>query len=273
MAGARVVALCTLSCVAAAIGSPVAAAPAQEPTGLVTLVHAVRGLTADIYLDGSVVLETFQPERTTDPLPIPAGDHLVEVRSAGLAASSEPLLSAPLSVVARTQSSAVVHLDADGAPALTSFSEEVTPTPAGQGRVRVRNVAASGPIDVQIGGETVATGLANGTESGRDFAAGTYPVTASAGGQELLPPAELSVAAGSATAIYLIGAASDDSLAWLIQSIATGADAPQSISGGTDGLAAPAPFPTSSIAVLGGVAAVAMVARIRTRATCRAAER
>ena len=44
------------------------------------VVHGLRGLVADIYLDGTLVLPTFQPERSTDPLPIPAGDHLIEIR-------------------------------------------------------------------------------------------------------------------------------------------------------------------------------------------------
>jgi hypothetical protein len=230
--------------------TPAAAAPAQEPAGVVTLVHGVRGLVADVYLDGALVLETFQPERTTDPLQIPAGDHTVEVRSAGQAVASEPLLTATLSVVAGSNVSATVHVDADGAPALTAFTDDVQPTPAGQGRLAVRHVAAAGPLDVAVGGEPVASALANGTESVQSLAAATYPVTVTSGGEEVIPATDLPLAAGSLTAIYLIGAAADDSLTWLVASIPTTAVAPQVINSGTDGLAAPTPFPTAAVAAL-----------------------
>src|SRR5258705_10101875 len=78
---------------------PVQAHAAGE-TGTVTLVHGVRGLVADIYLDGAVALQVFQPERTAGPLTVPAGAHAVEVRTAGSPAPSAPLLSATLNVPA-----------------------------------------------------------------------------------------------------------------------------------------------------------------------------
>jgi len=249
----------------AAFTTPAAAAPGQEPTGVVMLVHGVRGLVADVYLDGTLVLETFQPERTTDPLQIPAGDHAVEVRSAGMAASSEPLLAATLTVVANTHTSATVHLAADGSPALTAFTDDVQPTPAGQGRVAVRHVAAAGPVDVAVGGETVASGLANGTESVRSLAVGTYPVSVASGGQAVIPSSDLPLSAGSLTAIYLIGAAADDSLTWLVAPIPTTAVAPQVINSGTSGLVAPPPFPTAVVAAL---TLLVVVAALRARASC-----
>ena len=75
--------------------------PRTHPTsrpGSVRVVHGLRGLVADIYLDGTLVLPTFQPERSTDPLAIPAGDHLVEIRAAGAAATETPLLTQTVTV-------------------------------------------------------------------------------------------------------------------------------------------------------------------------------
>ena len=65
------------------------------------VVHGLRGLVADIYLDGTLALPTFQPERATDPLAIPAGDHLVEIRAAGAAATETPLLTQTVTVPGR----------------------------------------------------------------------------------------------------------------------------------------------------------------------------
>ncbi len=59
-----------LGVVAAGFGTAEAQVPPD--TGMVRVVHGLRGLVADVYLDGTLVLPTFQPERSTDPLAIPA---------------------------------------------------------------------------------------------------------------------------------------------------------------------------------------------------------
>ena len=103
---------------AAALGTAAVAdaqTPDQQP-GAVRVVHGLRGLVADIYLDGTLVLPTFQPERSTDPLAIPAGDHLIEIRAAGAAATETPLLTQTVTVPAGFQGSLVAHLDADRQP-------------------------------------------------------------------------------------------------------------------------------------------------------------
>src|SRR5688500_14862772 len=99
---AAILAATMASCVATLVVPT--SASAQE-TGTVTLVHGVRGLVADIYLDGKVALQVFQPERTAGPLNLPAGAHPVEVRPAGAPATSAPLLSATLTVPAGSRQS------------------------------------------------------------------------------------------------------------------------------------------------------------------------
>ncbi|MGH9271385.1 MAG: DUF4397 domain-containing protein, partial [Ilumatobacteraceae bacterium] len=68
-----------------AAGGVASTASAQEAPGTVRVVHGLRGLVADIYVDGALALPTFQPERSTDPLPLAAGDHVVEIRTGGAA--------------------------------------------------------------------------------------------------------------------------------------------------------------------------------------------
>jgi len=99
----------TAAVMAVALVSPVAIlvmpVPAQAAdTGTVTLVHGVRGLVADIYLDGAVALQVFQPERTAGPLTLPAGSHAVDVRAAGSAATSTPLRSSTAASIASRRS-------------------------------------------------------------------------------------------------------------------------------------------------------------------------
>ena len=81
----RFVAAAAMAAVLAGGAAAGAAGAQDDQTGLVRVVHGLRGLVADIYLDGTLALPTFQPERSTDPLPIPAGDHLIEIRAAGAA--------------------------------------------------------------------------------------------------------------------------------------------------------------------------------------------
>ncbi|HEY8094285.1 MAG TPA: DUF4397 domain-containing protein, partial [Acidimicrobiales bacterium] len=81
-----------------AAGSVVAAAvpaSAQDATTAnVVIVHALRGFTADLYVDGKLLINTFRPERSTDPMAVPAGSHLVEIRAAGTGADTAPAVTA-----------------------------------------------------------------------------------------------------------------------------------------------------------------------------------
>jgi hypothetical protein len=118
--------------------------------GLIRVVHGLRGLVADIYLDGTLTLPTFQPERSTEPLPIPAGDHLIEIRSAGAAMTDAALLTQTVTVPAGFAGSLVAHLGPTGAPTLTVFADDVTPVPAGTSRLVVRHTAAAEDINVLL---------------------------------------------------------------------------------------------------------------------------
>src|SRR5688572_10763661 len=129
----------TVSATAATVS---AQAPAEQ-VGTVRVVHGLRGLVADVYLDGNLALPTFQPERATDPIAIPAGDHLVEIRAAGAAATETPLLTQTVTVPAGFVGSLIAHLAGDGTPTLTAYADDLSTVPAGQARVVVRHSAAA----------------------------------------------------------------------------------------------------------------------------------
>ena len=135
--------------------------------GSVRVVHGLRGLVADVYLDGTLVLPTFQPERSTDPLPIPAGDHLVEIRSAGAAMTETPLLTQTVTVPAGFVGSLVAHLDGAGEPTLTAFADDLTAVPAGESRVVVRHAAAAEPVAVLLNDQATFTRCRAGSRGRR----------------------------------------------------------------------------------------------------------
>src|SRR4051812_39528741 len=68
-------------------------AGAQTGTAHVVLLHGLQGVVADVYLDGAIVFQAFQPERVTDPLDIPAGPRRVDIRPTGAPATSPPAVS------------------------------------------------------------------------------------------------------------------------------------------------------------------------------------
>jgi Domain of unknown function (DUF4397) len=198
-------------------GTGAPAAHAQEESGgLIRVVHGLRGVVADIYLDGTLVLATFQPERSTDPLAIPAGDHLIEIRAAGAAITEAALLTQTVTVPAGFQGSLVARLDQTGAPALTVFADDLTPVPAGSARVVVRHVAAAEDVNVLLNAQPALTDLAPAKEASAVIPSGAYEVavTALAGGAPLAPPQNVEFPDGTANFMYLIGSEADHTLGW-----------------------------------------------------------
>src|SRR5215210_4801648 len=141
--GKRMLPVATLALVLASVLG-LGTAGAQEATGTVTIVHGFRGLVADVYLDGTLILESFEPERATDPVQLAAGDHQVEVREAGAAASSAAAVAGTLTVPAGSNLSAVVE------PTMTVFNNDTAGVAPGSTRLVVRHAAAAGPVSVSL---------------------------------------------------------------------------------------------------------------------------
>ena len=251
--------------------SPASATPAsaQAPTGTVTIVHAFRGLVADVYLDGKLALQGFEPERTTAPLQIPAGDHAVAVREAKADPNSAPAVAGTLKVTAGANISAVVHMAQDGKPTMTQFDNDVNRVAPGTARLIVRHTAAAPAVNVIVDGTPLAANLVNPNQSpARDLPAAAHQVTvdAAGGGTAVVPPDSITLADGTAQILYLIGSTSDNSVGWLTQTVQGLTSAPAGVPTGTDGLAQPARFPITVFMVLLALAVMTAPAlRLRRR--------
>ncbi len=262
--------------VALAITAFSATAGAQAPNdqvGSVRVVHGLRGLVADIYLDGNLALPTFQPERATDPLPIPAGDHLVEIRTAGAAATETPLLSQTVTVPAGFSGSLVAHLGPDGNPTLTAYADDLTPVPAGQARIVVRHDAAAPAVVVLLNNEPTFASLAPEAEAAQVVAAGDYTVTVTpAGGSGSAPaPQNVQLAEGTANFMYLIGSQADGTLGWAAVQVKDLQTAPAMIQTGDGstlaggGGANPLTVSVVALAAVGAVATALLAVQGRSR--------
>ena len=115
-----------------------AASAADPGMASVRVVHGLGGVVADVYFDSALVLQTFQPETSTDLFEVDAGPHTVDIRLAGSLAAAPPLLTGRVDITPGKTWSLVAHLAADGKPTLSTFEDDVTAVPPGQTRVVVR---------------------------------------------------------------------------------------------------------------------------------------
>jgi hypothetical protein len=269
-----------LAAAGAVIGTTVIVGPmvaqAQTPTGLVTVVHGLRGVVADVYIDNTLLLPAFQPERVTDPVAVPAGEHHVDIRVTGKPANSPPDVAADVNVQADARQSVVAHLDAGGAPTITAYLDDMSPVAAGETRAIVRHTAAAPAVDVGLNQTVVASGL---TEPGSTTAVvppATYEVSVWQAGTQspLAAPQPATLTEGAATVMYLIGSAQSNTLSWVAEQIPNLATPPSQIQTGDSGLAADngSSFPYLPVTVAVGVAgAAAVVTADLTRRRRRAA--
>ena len=265
----RVLPLATLAFVLVSLFG-LGTAGAQEATGTVTIVHGFRGLVADVYLDGTLILESFEPERATDPVQLAAGDHDVEVREAGAEASSAAAVSGTLTVPAGSNLSAVVHLSEDGEPTMTVFDNDTSGVSPGSTRLTVRNTAATDPVSVSLDDAPLAADLSNPKEAGREVSATTHRVAVSAGSEVLLPPQDVPLQEGTAQYLYLIGSQADGTVAWITQTVSGLSTAPAGVPTGNSGLAAEAPAGGPSLVLVVAAAFFVVVAGLGAREAVRA---
>ena len=118
--------------VAALATAGTASAAATSDTATVSILHAVPGLTVDVYANGKELVPGFTPGTLTDPQQLPSGSYDLAVYPAGAdPAATQPAISAKgVQVPAGANVTVVAHLDAAGTPALTPFVN----APAARGR-------------------------------------------------------------------------------------------------------------------------------------------
>ncbi|RYP85110.1 DUF4397 domain-containing protein [Nocardioides guangzhouensis] len=246
--------------------SPPAAAAAADAT--VTVLHAVPGLTVDVYANGDEILPDFEPGTLTDPLSLPAGSYDLQVFAAGDdPATADPAIEASgVELGAGANATVVAHLDAQGNPVLTPYVNDTSPTKPGEARLVVRHDAAAPAVDVRADGDVVFEGLANPDEQSADLPAGTYSadVTLTGEDQAVLGPTDVTLTEGTSTIVYAWGSADDDNLALAVQTIDGLHSSPTSVPGGQTGAAeASASAPWWTVALVSASAVGLLVALVR----------
>ncbi len=252
----RIAAVAGAVCVLAAMGS--APASAQDEA-TVSVLHAVPGLTVDVYANGDELIPDFEPGTLTDPLSLPAGSYDIAVYAAGDDPdTTDPAIEANgVEVPAGANATIVAHLDADGNPVLTPFVNDVSQVAPGEARLTVRHTAAAPAVDVRADGSALASDLTNPNEAVAEVPAGTYSADVVLAGTEdvVIGPADLDLGEGTNTIVYAWGSAEDDNLDLAVQTIDGLHSAPSGVPGGEAGLAPESGSPSAPAWALGLAAA------------------
>ncbi|MFB2596508.1 DUF4397 domain-containing protein [Herbiconiux sp. P17] len=223
-----------------ALGGALPATAADGDASL-SVLHAVPGVTVDVYVNGALTLDDFTPGTLAGPLPLPAGTYSVAITASDAADASSPVIGPiDLPLAANGNYTAVAHLDPAGTPTATLYTNDTSTIAAGQGRLTVRHDAAAPAVDVLAGGAPVITNLANPAEAVLTLPAGTVSASVAATGttDPVIGPADVTVAEGVSTIVYAWGSLEDGNLALAVQTIEGLHSNPGGIPAGDAGLAA-----------------------------------
>jgi hypothetical protein len=253
-------------------GAVIAPASATTTHARLSVLNAVPGLVADVWVDGERILEDVAPGALAGTLDVPAGGATLVVTDA--AAPDDGTADAgPLDVDLHPGASAtaVAHLDAGGAPTATLFPDDASATAPGEGRLTVRHVAAAPAVDVLAGGAVVLRGLAPGQEGSVELPVGTPSITLAATetGEPVLGPAGVTVAEGRTSVLYAWGSLDAGTLA--SRTVGPAGPAPRAPAGPAGLVTDPVgpDVPAWSYAVVAIAAALALAALGRGRAARR----
>ncbi|ANP71501.1 DUF4397 domain-containing protein [Cryobacterium arcticum] len=219
----------------------IAPANAADDVAQLSVLHGVPGLTVDVYVNGDLTLDNFEPGDLAGPLELAPGTYTVAITASDAADASSPAIGpVDLPLEGGKNYTAVAHLDAAGTPTATLFTNDISTVGAGEGRLTVRHVAAAPAVDILAGGTPVITNLSNPNESLLTLPAGTVSASVAATGttDPVVGPADVNVAEGTNTIVYAWGSLADKNLALAVQTIDGLHSNPDGVPAGSAGLVA-----------------------------------
>lgn len=222
------------------MGLAAATPAAAQETSQVSVVHGIPGQPVDVYVNGELTLEGFQPAEVAGPLDLPAGSYDIALTAPGDPIENAILTADGVEVPGGANISVAAHLSEGGDPTLTPFVNDVSELAAGQARLTVRHTAAAPAVDVRADGATVFSGLTNPNEESAEVDAGTISADVVLAGTEdvVLGPADLTLGEGSVTNVYAIGSADEGTLELVVEVIEGPDAAPDGVPAGVGGYAA-----------------------------------
>ncbi|WP_062077025.1 DUF4397 domain-containing protein [Demequina globuliformis] len=232
------------------------AAPAlavEDGMSELSVLHGIPDTPVDVYVNGENTIDDFQPGDLAGPLDLEPGTYSVALTAADAEDDSEPVLGPiDLTLEADMSYTAVAHLDADGMATANLFTNDISETAAGEGRLTVRHTAAAPAVDIWADGDVLFENLANPDETMGDVPAGTYEAAVSLTGETdpVLGPTDVEIAEGVNTIVYAWGSAEDDTLDLAVQTVDVHSAAPSAVEAGQYGFADEGSSPVPAIAAV-----------------------
>ncbi|MEV4703490.1 DUF4397 domain-containing protein [Actinoplanes sp. NPDC049316] len=219
--------------------SAVTTGPALAASSQVSVVHGIPGQPVDVYVNGEKTVPGFEPGKIAGPLTLEEGSYDIALTKPGEDLGKALLTVDDAEVPGGANISLVAHLSADGKPTLTPFVNDTSKLAAGQTRLVVRHTAAAPAVDVRAGGQPVFRDLTNPKEAKADLAAGDVSADVVPAGTDdvVLGPTDLNLREGTATIVYAVGSAEDDTLDVVAQTLTGLHSAPGGVPSGSGGLA------------------------------------
>lgn len=216
-------------------------APSKAPLGgQVYLVQGLVGTPVAAELDGRQVVASAQPKTIVGPLSVPAGPHVLVLRT-----GTSTITSARFTVVAGHSVDVVAHRAADAAQTarVVVFANDLSPVGPGKARLVVAHAAVAPPADIRVSGSVLFHDVASGESLSLLVPAKAYSVdvVASVGGATILAPVQLSVKAGTLTRVFAVGDPSNGTADAVVQVLpvnVSGAGRPSRVPTGDGGQAA-----------------------------------
>lgn len=226
-----------------------------------TLVHGIPGVTVDVSVDGTVVIDAFVPGSLANISSF-AGQTLTNVTVSD-DATGDVLIGPVASLVVPDSGShsIVAHLDAAGTPVLSTFANNTADTTTGDARLTVRHTAEAPAVDLIVGDQRPIVGATNGQSAELELPAGqvTGAQLAPTGEAGIAQLATLDLAADTNTIVYAVGSVEDDTLDFVVQIVDFAAAAAADTSSTTSTTSA-VPTAVNTGSPLGGTSSLALVA-------------
>jgi hypothetical protein len=223
------------------------------------LIHGIPDTDVDVAANGADVFTGFSFGDTQD-LSSLAGATLegLQVKLAGT--DTVAIDAGDVTLPDSGNTTIIAHLDAAGAPTLGIFSNDVSATAAGEGRLIVRHTAFAPAVDIKADGAVAFSNVVNGQEGSADLAAGTVSAEVVPTGADtpvVIGPADLPVAEGQALIVYAVGSLDAGNLSVLTESITGLHSTPSTVNTGNSPVESGS---NTALLVLVGLAGFAIVA-------------
>ncbi len=246
----------------AAVLFPATAASAQDDVR-VHLIHGIPDTDVDVAAGGAVVIPGFSFGDTQD-LSGFAGQTLEGLQVLLAGTDTVAIDVGDFDVPASGNFTAIAHLDADGTPTVSVFSNDVSTIDAGNGRLVVRHAAAAPNVDILANGDAAFTNVPNGAEGTADLPAGTISASVVPTGETepvVIGPADLPIAEGTSLVVYAVGSLDADNLSVLTEAITGLGAVPNVVNTGNSPVDSGSNAPLAALVI--GIAAFGAVATRR----------